>query len=279
VYDLIPINTELEWLEIRLNELDDQVDYFVILESMQTFTGHAKPLIFKENYACFAKFHHKIIYHALDMTEGNFHDEWSRESYSRNALLTHVFPSLLPPQAPSTKDVLIIADIDEIPRPETLEVLRNCEFPQRTTLRSRFFYYSYQWQHRGKEWEHPQATYFLGSETVMPQDLRKRRGGTYWDFWNSSWHCSSCFATVAEMDYKIASFSHKEFNRAEFRDPDGIVRRVRNGLDLFDRWGENYERVDPVTDVPHWLMEDENKSRFEFLLSRDSDNAGFRDYP
>lgn len=33
VYDLFLINTELDFLEIRLNELDKEVDYFVILES------------------------------------------------------------------------------------------------------------------------------------------------------------------------------------------------------------------------------------------------------
>lgn len=33
VYDLFLINTELDFLEIRLHELDSEVDYFVILES------------------------------------------------------------------------------------------------------------------------------------------------------------------------------------------------------------------------------------------------------
>ena len=33
IYDMFLINTELDFLEIRLHELDAQVDYFVILES------------------------------------------------------------------------------------------------------------------------------------------------------------------------------------------------------------------------------------------------------
>lgn len=37
VYDLFLINTELDFLEIRLNELDSEVDYFVILESGMLF--------------------------------------------------------------------------------------------------------------------------------------------------------------------------------------------------------------------------------------------------
>lgn len=33
VYDMFLINTELDMLELRLHELDSEVDYFVILES------------------------------------------------------------------------------------------------------------------------------------------------------------------------------------------------------------------------------------------------------
>ena len=39
VYDLFLLGTELDWLEIRLNELHNEVDYFVIVESTRTFTN------------------------------------------------------------------------------------------------------------------------------------------------------------------------------------------------------------------------------------------------
>jgi beta-1,4-mannosyl-glycoprotein beta-1,4-N-acetylglucosaminyltransferase len=35
IYDLVMVNSELDWLEIRLNELHKHVDYFVVLESAQ----------------------------------------------------------------------------------------------------------------------------------------------------------------------------------------------------------------------------------------------------
>jgi beta-1,4-mannosyl-glycoprotein beta-1,4-N-acetylglucosaminyltransferase len=62
IYDLFLLNTELDWLEIRLNELEHHVDYFVILESATTFTGHPKPLALHDNWKQFEKFHSKIIY-------------------------------------------------------------------------------------------------------------------------------------------------------------------------------------------------------------------------
>jgi len=271
VYDLILMNTELEWLEIRLHELEREVDYFVILEATETFTGNDKPLYFKQNYDRFSNFSHKIVYHALNLT-GRDGTAWDREQYSRDAIFTAVFPHLLPPAAPQEYDVLLVSDIDEIPRPSTLRVLRNCYFPDRTTLRSRFFYYSFQWQHVGDEWFHPQATFFTSlSDTIRPENLRWGGG---WDFPNASWHCSSCFKTVAEMVNKIESFSHQEFNTESAKEPLEIVRRVRNGVDLFEREGENYEKVE-TEDLPRYL--NENRGRFVWMLDRDPENANFID--
>jgi beta-1,4-mannosyl-glycoprotein beta-1,4-N-acetylglucosaminyltransferase len=52
----VMVNRELGWLEIRLNELHNHVDYFVVLESATTFTGHPKPLAVKEHWLWFEKF-------------------------------------------------------------------------------------------------------------------------------------------------------------------------------------------------------------------------------
>jgi beta-1,4-mannosyl-glycoprotein beta-1,4-N-acetylglucosaminyltransferase len=282
VYDLFLFNTEFDWLEIRLKELSPYVDHFILLEALETFSGNHKPLYFKDNYECLKDLApDKLVYHALDMSDMSFwRGSWAREEYARNAMFTKVFPSLLSPAIPNYKDVILVSDIDEIPRPETIEVLRNCEFPKRTNIRSRFFYYSYQWQHHGPDWEHPQATWYDGlNDTILPNDLRWNWKKAEWDFQNASWHCSSCFSTVAEMDYKIASFSHQEFNKEKFRDPAQIVRRVRNGIDLFDRPSEKYDRQDPVTDVPDFLLHPENAERFKFMLDRDPPNANFIDYP
>lgn len=275
IYDLFLIGTELDWLEIRLNELHRQVDYFVIVESSRTFTNHPKPLHFKNNFHRFAKFAPQIIYHMVDFQGMEDNSTWEREHYQRDSMLDVVFPSLIGAQAPSLGDVILVSDIDEIPRPSTLTLLRNCLFPERTTLRSRFFYYSFQWEHEGGDWNHPQATFYQGSSTIKPEDLRMGAGD--WDISNSSWHCSSCFETVAQMDDKIGSFSHTEYDQPEFRDPAEIVRRVRNGLDLFDRESEKYTKVDSRVDLPSYLKA--NQKRFSFMIDRDPLNANFRDYP
>lgn len=163
VYDLIMINTELDWLEIRLNTTYDYVDHFVIVESKKTFTNRDKPLIIKENMDRFAAYRDKIIYHELVIPEG-FHSErsnpaWAWEDLQRDAMYKQVFPTLNGSQTPVYGDVIIVADVDELIRPEALVVLRECNYPRRLTLRSDMFYYSFQYLHKGKQWAHPQATF------------------------------------------------------------------------------------------------------------------------
>ncbi|KAL2375009.1 glycosyl transferase family 17 protein, variant [Blastomyces gilchristii SLH14081] len=275
IYDLMLVSTELDWLEVRMNELKHHVDYFVIVESAHTFTQKPKPLHFKENFTRFAPFQSQILYHNLDISSLGSNSTWEREAFLRNGLFDSVFPSLVGDAEPLLNDVILVSDVDEIPRPSTLNVLRNCAFPERVTLRSRFFYYSFQWQHVGDEWHHPQATFYQGPEkTIKPEDLRM--GGGALDLWNASWHCSSCFSTVAEMAKKLESFSHTEYNKPEFREPQEIVRRVRNGLDLFDREGQLYERVQSGYDAPQYVKA--NKERFSYMLDRDAENANFKDY-
>ena len=86
VYDLFLINTELDFLEIRLNELDKEVDYFVILESNTTFQMNPKPLHLQDNIYKFKDFEHKIIHRVLDDSGAKKipkDDTWEHERYTR----------------------------------------------------------------------------------------------------------------------------------------------------------------------------------------------------
>ncbi|CAK4030381.1 glycosyltransferase family 17 [Lecanosticta acicola] len=294
VYDLFLLSHELDWLEIRLNTLAPYVDYFVIVESPWTFTGLQKPLHLQENWANFTSFHHKIIHQVVDDSGLNLGSRtWDHEDYFRNSLFHSTFPDLLYSEREAQRgDVLIVSDVDEIPKPEALNVLRYCDFPERLTLRSDFYYYSFQWMHVGEQWPHPQATVFRGlHNTISPVHLRNGEGGpTSWipflsamrrwwqktDMWEAAWHCSSCFASMEEMRAKMAGFSHTPWNTAENRDEGTMMHRVRNGLDLFGRTGEDYRRVENNLDVPPYILQ--HKDEFKYLLDRDGEDAGFRDY-
>ena len=48
VYDVFSFYNEFEILEIRLKELWNTVDYFVILEASTTFVGNSKEYLFEK---------------------------------------------------------------------------------------------------------------------------------------------------------------------------------------------------------------------------------------
>ncbi len=117
VYDCFTFFNELELLRLRMEELNDVVDHFVLVESPISFTGKSKPLYFQENAVEFDKFKHKIIHVVIpafpNLTGDEEKDHWHRESYSRDAILrglTNCQP----------EDVIFISDVDEIPRAEAV---------------------------------------------------------------------------------------------------------------------------------------------------------------
>ena len=293
IYDLVLLNTELDWLEIRLHTLAPYVDYFVIVESPTTFTGHPKPLYLEQSWETFATFHSKII-HRIVIDPVQSERIWDHEDWLRNSMLYSVFPSLAgTTQEARDGDVLVVSDMDELLRPETLQLLRYCSIPARLTLRTEMYYYAFEWRHRGKQWAHPDATVFQGiSKTLSPNNLRQgllddgwrvfaayRRWRERATLWNAGWHCSSCFARLAEMRTKMKSFSHQGWNTAYNRDTQVIMERVRMGLDLFGREGEVYDRVVDNTDVPEYIRREyDERGRFKYLLERDGDGAGFEDW-
>jgi beta-1,4-mannosyl-glycoprotein beta-1,4-N-acetylglucosaminyltransferase len=66
-------------------------------------------------------------------------------------------------------------------------------------------------------------------------------------------------------------------NADEYRDRDRIASYIRQGKDLWDREGEEYERIDNNQDIPKILLD--QRKKFSDLLDRDGPNAGFEDYP
>ncbi|MEI6238274.1 MAG: alpha-1,2-fucosyltransferase, partial [bacterium] len=78
IYDIFNFFNELDLLEIRLSILDKYVDYFVIVEAVQTFSGDPKPLYYKENEQRYKKWKDKIIHYVINDVPANEDDLRSR---------------------------------------------------------------------------------------------------------------------------------------------------------------------------------------------------------
>lgn len=115
IYDCFTFYNELDLLEIRLNELNSEVDYFVIVEATRTQTGNKKKLYFELNKKRYAKFKSKIIHIIIkDMPNIKYNSAWVLENYQRNQIIKGLNKCDL-------KDIIFISDLDEIPNKNTFK--------------------------------------------------------------------------------------------------------------------------------------------------------------
>ena len=119
VYDCFPFWKEFEVLRLRLNELSEVVDKFIIVESSYTHSGQKKELYLKNNMNLFKEFEEKII--LISSTKKLFiANSNRRENYQRN-LINLGLKRLNPKQ----NDLVLISDCDEIPRASVVLMLKN----------------------------------------------------------------------------------------------------------------------------------------------------------
>jgi len=116
IFDCFTFFNELDLLELRLNELREHVDFFVLAESSITFQGQKKPLFYAENRDRFAAFGAKIIHVVVEDMPAT-QNAWDREHFQRNALRRGL-------REASHDDIIIIADADEIVSQDSIDILR-----------------------------------------------------------------------------------------------------------------------------------------------------------
>jgi beta-1,4-mannosyl-glycoprotein beta-1,4-N-acetylglucosaminyltransferase len=114
IYDCFTFYNELDLLEIRLNELNDVVDKFVLVEAEKTHQNKDKELYFENNKIKFAPFLHKIIHIIVPKELFVDNDAWYNEKLQRNCILEGL-------KETNDDDFLIVSDLDEIPSSESIK--------------------------------------------------------------------------------------------------------------------------------------------------------------
>lgn len=118
-YDCFTFFNELDLLEIRLQEMWDVTDYFVIAESNLSHSGKPKPYYFLENKERFNQYMDKIRHIDVnDMPETQ--DSWVREKFQRFSLGKGLYDL-------NPEDIIIVSDLDEIPRAEAVDMIKSDE--------------------------------------------------------------------------------------------------------------------------------------------------------
>ena len=255
--------------DIRLNVLNDQVDRFVIAEATMDHAGNKKNLNFDRNK--FKKFEKKIQYVIVDDLPKDvkrFKKNWSsahvRDQFQRNALERGYSDC-------SDEDLIMISDLDEIPRPEKIKEynLRNkyaCfvqkDFQLKLNLHNTTL----------PDWG---GTKICQKKNLKsPQWLRniKNKKYPFWKFYkpkrpqliyDGGWHFSFV-KTPQQISQKLTSYAEQQFNNKKFNDVKIIKEKIDNNKDLLDR-DFKYEKVEIDYSYPKYIRENKEKLR-EFIL-------------
>ena len=224
IYDAFMFATELDLLEVRLNILNEYVDYFIVSESNHTHIGTEKPFNFLENKKRYKKFEHKIIYNMIEDSPMNT-DTWGREVYERNGIIRGL-------KNCNSNDIILTSDADEIPDPKVLSSLNKNNLNGLYLLNQRMFYY-YMNVEKDDDWVGTRLCRFdyLLDHTI--DDIREpvRKPGEQ-RIKNGGWH----FSYLGGADVirkKIEIYSHQEYNRDDIK--SRIQYNIDNNKDLYGR--------------------------------------------
>lgn len=278
IFDVFPFFNELDILELRLNILEPYVDYFVISEAIETFSGLDKPLYFLENQGRFSKFAHKIIYNVVsEKTSPELHP------YQRDVFQKDSIAEVLKDHC-TEKDFIIWGDVDEIPNPEILSELEyfySDEYIYHFAQDNFLGYLNLQEvsghiRAMTPDFEPDDFPRWLGTKVFSSKFLDKKTltelrnyddqetnvrlspGGWHWSYVGSEDKKS----VVDRIYTKIECAAHNELNNENTK--SRVKQLIENNQDPLGRTYAKYEVVPINEDFPDYLVE--NKQKYSYII-------------
>ena len=255
IIDCFPFFNELDVLEIRLRELDDVVDWFVLTEATRTFSGKDKPLYFADNRRRFKPWSKKIVNFTIKHYTFECGDAWSMDWGQKQWGLQ----TMLEQCHLDDEDIVLLSDCDEIPRASTVrDFVENPGDGVATPLMPIFYF----WLNCLKVGSLGRCCKYITRRRLREtnDDLRTVRGlRNANEIPDGGWH----FSYMADVLTKMDSWAHTEFNIPQFRDPGHIRKCREEGLDPFGRQCR-YEFLGDLSYLPECVRE--SPGRFCHLI-------------
>jgi Glycosyltransferase family 17 len=263
IYDCFTFYNEFDLLELRLKELYNIVDHFVLVESDSTFTNIPKRFLFEENKDRYAQWMDKIIHiKVTDMPKSD--NAWVNETYQRNAIMRGIVDA-------DDDDIIIVSDVDEIIRPEAIELIRNSD-EYLFALRMALFSFKLNYMRVNGDmyaiWAMAGRKHLL--DDIAPDTFRNLR----FQFMNSTGIVNGCqviehggwhFGYMGDKEWlldKAKSFAHTEVNTPEFLaqiDPQASIEKRTSWKQDSD---DVYEIVNVDAYLPKTLQVDQSFSQY-----------------
>ncbi|MBF0563456.1 MAG: hypothetical protein HQL37_15915 [Alphaproteobacteria bacterium] len=249
IYDCFTFFNEFEVLRLRLAELWDVVDRFVLVEAPLTHAGKPKPLYFAEARDDFRAFADKIIHVVVDDLPVSA-DAWVPERFQRDAIVRGLADA-------AEDDWIFVSDVDEIPRaPVVAEIARSPRSVAGLQMSLSYFKVNFVniagsahmvWAVacRRAAMGSPQGVREARISLMRPDFLRSCQGKAV-TIPHAGWHLSY-LGNEAHVRQKVQAFAHQEFNRPDILDRLDIDRLLATGDDVFGRDWCRWQVV-PLTD-------------------------------
>ena len=243
VIDAFTFHHEFDLLKLRLDYLNDIVDYFVISEGKYTYSGKPKHYYLNQIFNQIPeKIQKKIIsvHYEPDILNFNFpnkirkldysNDCWKLEGQQRNSISKHL-------SCFNDNDLFMLSDVDEIPKKEVIELMSKKILLG--VARCEMFYYNFT-TFCGTNWAGTIfSTIKLARENKL--DIMRKMRFSLPSIENGGWHFSY-FGNPKDIINKLESFSHQEYNHPKIKNTENILNCIQNKINILD--GRKFETYD-----------------------------------
>jgi hypothetical protein len=273
IYDCSLFRNELDLLELRLRELYDHVDHFVIVEATHTFQCEPKELVLKNNWDRFKQWHDKIIHVVVDDMP-NTGDAWVNDYWQRNAIARGLVNA-------DDNDLVIICDGDEILRPEIVD---NMRANPRDLYGFRTPYFNFKFNYMLVDnhesycvWITAGRKKFIG----QPENFRAQRfqltnldfdydDGRVKMYEHAGWH----FTYMGDTEWikaKLKSFAHTELNKEEVLAKINVEDMMNRGVGFNPLDSRPFVKVALDEYFPKTILENKEKYK-NYIVEGDLDS-------
>jgi beta-1,4-mannosyl-glycoprotein beta-1,4-N-acetylglucosaminyltransferase len=249
IFDCFLFFNELELLELRLMELYDHVDHFVLAEANVTNNGLPKEFIFEKNKDRYKEYLDKIIYVKIeDCPPHDIDNPLRLEEFKRNAI-RRGYENIA-----KEGDVIMVSDVDEIPNMDIVKAhLHKCHGSNWIHFQCDLFYYYVNCQVVKGFGGTTIAKYGTFGSSPNRLKLMAVRKGT-WTKGNNNvimhagWHYSYlCGGDPDRVKEKVET-SGESYPLARFiNNREEIVEKIKNHKDLFNRNGD--KGIQEIVDI------------------------------
>ena len=248
VIDTFTFINEVDLLILRVFELNNTVDEFVVVQCNISFSRLPVEMVRFENEPLLQPYLHKLkpVYCGADYPLES-DDPWIRETYLRRFGLQEATKSTT-----RIDDLIIFSDIDEIPSLRSVQLLKSHVVTEPVALRMPLFKYNLGCEVQGQEsWCGSVAAPASVVRGPNGAALRSLCGGLANQLHCAGWHCSSCFSPKLQR-LKLEFFSHHREIPEFLKRLDQIendVRKCAHGSVQFRCGGDMNRLPDAVSKV------------------------------